>query len=234
MDTKKTETGMTGKNPPVKTRQAYEFIRAKILDGTYGPGYRLVIDTLAQELRLSSIPVREAIRWLEADNFVQVIPYSGAVVQLLNEQDFEETLLVLGILAGAATALATKFVSKRDLKNFNKINAAMMEAMRNLEFELFGELNREFHTAICEKCGNAYLIERNRLAWQRLSQIRRSGFSFAPQRAGESVEEHRRLLEMIENQAPDVTIEAFVRQHKAKMWQAVQERKAVAKSRSLL
>ncbi len=122
---KRGNTSMTSKPPTIKTKQAYEFIRAKILDGTFGPGHRIVIDALAQELHISSIPVREAIRQLEADGLVQVIPYSGAVVQLVNEGDFEETLIVLGILAGAATALASKFITPQDIKTLENMNEAM-------------------------------------------------------------------------------------------------------------
>ncbi|GAB6891676.1 hypothetical protein JCM14450A_26820 [Geobacillus stearothermophilus] len=63
-----------------KTQLAYEYILSRIENGVYGPGYRVVIGQIARELGLSSIPVREAIRQLEAEGLVEFKPYTGAVV----------------------------------------------------------------------------------------------------------------------------------------------------------
>jgi DNA-binding FadR family transcriptional regulator len=51
---------------PGKQERTYAILRSRILDGTYGPGQRLVIDALARDLAVSPMPVREAIRRLEA------------------------------------------------------------------------------------------------------------------------------------------------------------------------
>ncbi|MDR3590470.1 MAG: GntR family transcriptional regulator [Negativicutes bacterium] len=214
------------KQPTIsKKQQAYEYIRKQILDETYTPGSRIVIDRIARELNLSSIPVREAIHQLEADGYIQVIPYSGAVVQLMNETDFQETMGVLAILDGAATAFASKTMTAQDIEELENRNKAMKEALYNFEFEQFGELNREFHEFFYEKCGNAYLIDRLRQTWQRLSQIRKAVFSFVPNRAKEAVREHEELIELIKASAPPEEIEKFIRQHKLNMLTAFQRRK---------
>ncbi|MDT7752584.1 MAG: hypothetical protein QOD96_6246, partial [Pseudonocardiales bacterium] len=56
---------------PSKSQHAYEVIKSRIVDGSYSAGYRLVLDRLARELRVSPVPVREAVRRLEAEQFVQ-------------------------------------------------------------------------------------------------------------------------------------------------------------------
>jgi Transcriptional regulators len=220
-----TKNNVTAAKPRIKTRQAYDFIRSRILDGFYRPGDRIVIDRVAAELKLSIIPVREAIRILEADGLVQTIPYSGAVVQLMDDTDYEETQWVLAVLDGAAALLAAGKLTPQDLAALESKNGAMRAALDDFEFVQFGELNREFHETIYNRCGNAYLIDRLKLTWQRLAQIRQALFSLVPLRARESITEHADLIRLFKEAAPPNEIEDFARRHKLKMLTAVKQRK---------
>jgi DNA-binding GntR family transcriptional regulator len=67
-------------NGVTKQERVYRVIRERILRGTYGPGYRVVIDALAEEFAVSALPVREAIRRLEAEGLVIYRPNAGAQV----------------------------------------------------------------------------------------------------------------------------------------------------------
>jgi DNA-binding GntR family transcriptional regulator len=211
-----------------KKQLAYEFIRSRIVDGIFGPGHRIVIDQVAKELKLSIIPVREAIRQLEADGLIQYKPYSGAIVSIINETEYLETLSVLAVLEGYATALGSKNMTKDSLERLDQLNEKMNEALYNFEFEQFGELNREFHTIIYGFCGNAFLQEEIRQAWERLGRVRQAGFTFVPQRARKSVEEHAQIIQMLKEQSPASLIEDFVRQHKLNTAKAFQDRKKSA------
>lgn len=214
----------------MKTQQAYDFILSRILQRTYRPGDRIVIDHVAADLNLSIIPVREAIRQLEADGFIQVIPYSGAIVQLMNDTDYEETQWVLSILDGGAAFLATGHLTPADIETLQNLNDAMKEALANFEFEEFGELNKQFHETIYQRCDNAYLIGRLRLTWQRLAQMRKAVFSFVPRRAKESIAEHEEMIRLLQASAPPEKIEEFARQHKLRMLHAVMHRKQLPQS----
>ena len=77
---------------------AYDYIRKNILDGTFTPGYRLVIDKIKKELKISSIPVREAIQQLQAENLIDIVPYSGAVVKMIDEKGYEELQAISALL----------------------------------------------------------------------------------------------------------------------------------------
>ena len=54
-----------------KSEQAYAAVKARIVDGSYSPGYRLVLAKIAEDLGVSVVPVREAIRRLEAEGLVK-------------------------------------------------------------------------------------------------------------------------------------------------------------------
>ena len=71
---------MSGSAIVTKQERVYQAIRERILSGAYGPGYRVVIDALAEEFEVSGLPVREAIRRLEAEGLVIYRPNAGAQV----------------------------------------------------------------------------------------------------------------------------------------------------------
>src|SRR5690348_173461 len=81
-------TRMTVMAAPAATSRvelAYATIRERIIAGTYGPGYRLVLDELAREIGSSPVPVREAIRRLEAEGWVEYQRHVGARVASFDE-----------------------------------------------------------------------------------------------------------------------------------------------------
>src|SRR5690348_12410648 len=67
-----------------KADAAYEWIRAGILEGTYGAGHRLVLERLASEIGVSPVPVREALRRLEAEGYVEFQRNVGATVRTID------------------------------------------------------------------------------------------------------------------------------------------------------
>jgi DNA-binding GntR family transcriptional regulator len=89
-----------------KQERVYQAIRERILSGAYGPGYRVVIDALAEEFEVSGLPVREAIRRLEAEGLVIYRPNAGAQVAPADPGLFDEEMTVLAVLEGYGTALA--------------------------------------------------------------------------------------------------------------------------------
>jgi DNA-binding GntR family transcriptional regulator len=206
----------------IKKQEAYRYIKANILRGIYGPGYRIVIDRVAKELNLSTIPVREAIQQLEADGLIENIPYSGAVVKRVDEVQYQEVTYVMLVLEAAATALAAGALTKRDLDGLEKTNNAMKKALDDLDFERVGEFNVKFHATIHDKCGNSYLIEKLEQVWERLAQVRRANLAFAPQRAKASTEEHEQIIALLREKAPAAMIEDYVRQHTLNTLKAIQ------------
>jgi DNA-binding GntR family transcriptional regulator len=216
----KTDEGVT------KQERVYRTVRERILSGAYGPGYRVVIDALAGEFGVSALPVREAIRRLEAEGLVIFRPNAGAHVAPADPGLFDEEMTVLAVLEGYATALASATLRKDDIKRLSKINDQMVAAIERLDPLSFGRLNQEFHAVIYEHCPNAALVDLLRDVARRLDAIRRTVFIQIPYRGAESVAEHRNLIELLEAGAPPAKIEAAAREHKLgtvesfRAWQA--------------
>lgn len=200
-----------------KTDQAYEILQKRILDGTYGPGYRLVVNVLGPELGMSPIPLREAIRRLEAEGWVVTRRYIGAEVAPADISHWAENMQALALLEAAATRLIAGRVTRADLAPAAAINAEMREAVRRSSVIDEHRLNREFHFALYALADNEPLVGFLGQTWNALARMRRS-VSFYSARAPQSVDEHDQLLDMLVNaspQSPDVdAVERFARQHK--------------------
>lgn len=206
-----------------KQERAYRTIRERILEGVYSPGYRLVIDTLADELGVSPLPVREAIRRLEAEGLVVYQPNTGARVAPADPGQFENALTVLAVLEGYATGLAAPRMRAEDLQRLRDVNGRMVECMNTLESLRFGQLNQEFHQVIYDRCPNAALVEALRDTSRKLDLIRRTVFTQIPYRGWKSIEEHRGLIGLIESGADAAKIEMAAREHKLKTVEAFRE-----------
>lgn len=191
-------------------------MRERILDGTYVPGFRIVIDSLADEFGVSALPVREAIRRLEAEGLLIYRPNAGAQVAPADPGAFDEEMTVLALLEGYATALAAPHLDKKAVAELRSINDRMEQAMSEMDSLSFGRLNQEFHARIYEGCPNETLIDSLRQVARRLDAIRRTVFVQIPYRGASSVAEHRELIDLIAKHAPSGEIERAARDHKLK------------------
>jgi DNA-binding GntR family transcriptional regulator len=197
-----------------KQERVYRTIRERILDGLYGPGYRVVIDTLAAEFGVSALPVREAIRRLEAEGLVIFRPNAGAQVAPAEPGLFDEEMTVLAVLEGYATGLTGPLLTEEDTAQLTHLNDEMSAAIERLDPLTFGRLNQEFHALIYDRCPNTALVDMMRDVARRLDAIRRTVFIQIPYRGRASINEHSELIALIVAGAPASEVEAAARQHK--------------------
>jgi DNA-binding GntR family transcriptional regulator len=80
----------------------------------------------------------------------------------------------------------------------------------------FTRLNLEFHGVLFERCPNPHILELVQRGWARMRALRESTFSFVPGRAQGSVDEHARLLDLIERGADALELELAARNHRLK------------------
>jgi DNA-binding GntR family transcriptional regulator len=205
-----------------KTEAAYEMLKQRITDGVYGPGYRLVIDQLARETGMSSIPWREAIRRLEAEGWLEMVPNVGARVAVFDTAAYGQTMQVLARLEGYATAAALPGLAAEDMEKARGLNQQMKQSLDDFDPVGFTALNRKFHFIFYERCGDPHLYNLIKAEWSRLDLIRKAAFSSVPGRARASVIEHDTLLDLLESSGPAETIETVARQHKLNTLDAVQ------------
>lgn len=130
-------------------------LRAAILDGRLPCGTALRQQDLADLFGVSRMPVREALRQLEAQSLLHVVAHKGAVVAALVEGDAAETYALRLLLESEALRLA---IPHLDEDNFTEA-ARCIEAMESeADYAQIGHLNRLFHMALYNKAGNRRLL----------------------------------------------------------------------------
>jgi DNA-binding GntR family transcriptional regulator len=200
--------------PTNKHELAYKLIRERIEASMYRPGQRLVIDGLARDLNMSQVPIREAIRRLQAEGWVTYRRNSGPEVANVGLEQWQATMEVLAVLEGYATALAAPHIVAADLARLRKVAKTMQQALRDFDLLGFSAGNREFHRVIYAKCPNPVLVERISETQAQLDTIRGTLFPSVPQRGASSNAEHLQLIKLLERAESFETIEAAAREHK--------------------
>lgn len=203
-----------------KTTRAYDWIKQRIASHEYAPGFRLVIAPIAEALQMSAVPVREAIRRLEAEGLVSFEHNIGARVALVDERDYVDTMQTLGLVEGLATALSAPLLDRSDLQQARAVNARMQALLEDFDATRFTALNQEFHAVLFQQCPNPHLLDLVQRGWGRLSGLRDSTFAFVPGRAQHSVHEHAEIVDLIAADADPLEIELAARQHR---WRTMEE-----------
>jgi DNA-binding GntR family transcriptional regulator len=207
--------------PRSKADHAYAVIRQNILDGKSVPGERLAIEHLAREIKVSVVPVREAIRRLEAEGFVTFTRNVGATVASIDLDRYPETIEAVAVLEGVATGLAAPHLTATDLKRARALNEELRRSVDKLDPVRFTRTNAQFHKTLYVRCPNRHLLGMVEREWALLETTRRSGFSLVPERASRSVEEHEELVRLIEEGRPGDEIELFARRHRMRTARSV-------------
>jgi len=169
-------------------------LRRRILVGELAPGERLVEDRLAELLGVSRNPVREAMRVLATEGFVEVTPRRGAAVARLSADEAEELFDVRTALEGLAARLAARKRSPAAVERLRSLLERAKAAVATGDLAGVADLNTEFHAAVADAAGNAYL----NLVMEPM--LRRSQWVFrqtADARGPHSWTEHVGLLEAI-------------------------------------
>ena len=128
-----------------------EELRRRILHGDLKPGDRILADTVAEELGVSRIPVREALRVLEGERQVSYEPHRGYFVTELRFADLIELYLMRHLLEADALR---RSVPKLDQEDFDRMELALVElkeAHENGDVARHSVANRRFHFAFLEQ-----------------------------------------------------------------------------------
>ncbi|WP_330616998.1 GntR family transcriptional regulator [Corynebacterium mendelii] len=224
--TNNTRTG----GPLSKTEMAYQVIREKITTHQVSPGHRIVLAQIAEEIDSSVVPVREAIRQLEAEGLVTFERNVGARVSMVDRTTYLDCMQTLAILEGAATRLAAPHLGEKQLAEAKALNNRMRDLLDNFDARAFTEMNRQFHRILFAACPNLHFTELVEAEWERLDYLRESIFSFVPERAHTSVREHEMLVDLIAMGADADYIEKVARQHRKRTLERYLERKTGAQA----
>jgi len=198
-----------GVNRVVLREQVKEVLLARILDGVYAPGDRLVEIQLAGELGVSQAPVREALRELETLRFVFSEPFKGTRVRGVSREEVVEIYPVRAALEGLAARLAAVGL-RGEVDPLRDLFEAMLRAAEAGDLREQVALDVAFHRRNVEAAGNRTLLE----TWASLRIEARTLITFLKADIDllDLAETHRPVLEALADRDPD-RAETSLRRH---------------------
>lgn len=200
------EEAMAGEKRLNRTGQAYELLASEILRGRWQPGDTLSTYALSEELKISRTPISEALKRLEAEGLVEIIPQVGCRVVCPDSQTIAELFALRGPLEGLAAESAAVLMPGEQIEKLEAVVVETERAAAAQDTHTFNELNYEFHLKIIEASGMPRLIQILHGVWSQLRYqlVRRP---FTEEQMGEALVEsalqHREIFEALKRGAAD-------------------------------
>ena len=185
----------------------FNTLRQAILRGELKPGERLMEIKLANKLGVSRTPIREAIRKLELEGLVLIIPRRGAEVAQITEKSLRDVLEVRRSLEELAIELAIERMADEDLEELEKAQADFCGAIQNGDAMKIAETDERYHDIIYNGTGNSRLV-------QILNNLREQMYRYRFEYIKDSsqhetlVKEHRIIYDSIVNKDKDTAAAA--------------------------
>lgn len=134
-----------------------EALRDEIIRGDLAPGQYLRLEDIAARFEVSTMPVREALRDLEADGIVTVFPHRGALVTCLSADELQDIYDVRAVLEEMAARFAVPFLKEETLVEM----ASLIEQIENHHGDVAAlvKLNHQFHLVLYQASGRKHLCE---------------------------------------------------------------------------
>jgi Transcriptional regulators len=189
----------------------FDTLRSAITSGLLQPGERIMENQLAEQLRVSRTPVREAIRKLEQEGFVVMAPRRGTYVADISIRDINEVFEIRSALEVLAAGLAAERISEDDLENLERTLVEIGEYMDKGDTANTVAADVRFHDILYGATGNKTLASIISNLREKLMVFRTISYGY-PGRAKRSLEEHRRLVEALGRRNPTMA-QQLARKH---------------------
>jgi DNA-binding GntR family transcriptional regulator len=147
----------------------YEQICASLMDGRLRPGQRMSLRKLAGAMNTSPMPVREAVRRLEASHILEIRAGNTLVVPLPSDAQLTEIRDIRISLEGLAAELAAARISARDVARAAELAAEMKAPKHQHDLVSFLAMNRDFHFTIYEAAGRPIMTSIIKSLWLRVA-----------------------------------------------------------------
>jgi DNA-binding GntR family transcriptional regulator len=207
----KTVAGLIQFDYKGKAELVYEKIRQAIMDGILKPGDKLDTDQIAKTLKVSRMPVREAIKRLQLEGLVEVKPHKEVTVAIVTIDQMKDVLSVRSALEGLAAREASLRINDDEPNKLWSLYKEMEKMVETGETEGLLIKNREFHRFIHEISGNKVLQSIAENLFDSIERFRLQ-FMSMPRRPRQDLKEHLDLIEAIGSHDPEKA-ERLMRKH---------------------
>lgn len=189
----------------------FEALREAIISGELKSGERLMEVQLAEEMGVSRTPVREAIRKLELEGLVAMVPRKGAYVSGMSLKDAIDVFEIRESLEGLAAGLAAERITEEELADLKEVLEEMALAVKKTDVETLIKKDAEFHQIMFTASRNGRLAQTINNLREHIERFRVQSFS-NPARVTTFLKEHRKIYDALAHRDIEKS-EALAREH---------------------
>lgn len=186
-------------------------IRADIAAGVLAPGERIRIAALATRYGTSHLPVREALRIVEGERLVELVPHKGTTVRPITAKFIENVLDVRNQLEMYMIRRSAERITDAELEEISRRNAEFNEIAKTMDAQQIVKANGRLHDAMHEPADNPEAMQLLRSGFELIVAIRCT-IGYTEKRLKEMCDEHNLIVEMLWRRNGDVAAE-LIRQH---------------------
>ena len=185
--------------------KVFEKLREDILSGVYRENDELREITIGEELGVSRTPVREALRQLELEGLVKIIPNKGAYVTGITSKDVRDIYKIRSLLEGLCARWATEHITEAqttELEEIVLLSEFHLQKQENGKAKQVSELDGKFHKILYE-ASDSRILEHVLSDFHKYVKMARMMSVGEKDRAAQSVKEHKQILEAIRQKDAD-------------------------------
>lgn len=180
-------------------------IRENILSGKYKDGMELREISLGEELGVSRTPVREALRQLELEGLVKIVPNKGAYVTSINAKDIKDIYKMRSMLEGLCARWATRYITEEQIEELEEViylSEFYLKKKSQGKAVQVTEMDGKFHLVLYQ-AANSRMLSHVLRDFHKYVQVARTMSVKSEDRARKSIEEHKAILEAIKQKDED-------------------------------
>lgn len=186
------------------SNRVFQKLRNNILTGKYEEHEELREITIGKEFGVSRTPVREALRRLELEGLVTIIPNKGAYVTGITSKDVKDIYLIRSQLEGLCARLATENITEEQLNKLDEIILlSEFHLKRDNSAEQMAELDSRFHEVLYEAT-DSRILSHVLTDFHKYVLMARKSSVVSEDRAKKSIQEHKEILQAIRNRDADM------------------------------
>jgi DNA-binding GntR family transcriptional regulator len=169
------------------------YLREELARGSLVPGAYIDQNAICDSLDISRAPLRDALIQLEAEQFVEILPRRGVLIKKLTLQDIKNSYEIIGALESTVLLSDSKKIGPIEINKLAEINAQLNKLLENEHYDMYYELNLEFHDIFLGLSDNTLLNHILRPLKQRLYDFPRMKYDQQWELA--NLMEHERIIE---------------------------------------
>jgi len=224
LDIQTSKKGPATKETQTLSAQVFNTLKTEIIEGRIPQGSKITEDCLAKQFGVSRGPLREALRLLESARLIVRIPHAGIRVVTITQSLMQDIYTIREALEGMSARLAAEKMDDDAIKALWQLLDEHETDIQNHGGKRYfqSEGNLDFHYKIAAASGNQWLMDLLGSELSQLLRMSRRRSAQIPDRPHKALNEHKHIVQAIENRDPELA-ELLMRRHISSAWQQLKE-----------